>query len=544
MAIMIAEVTRVMADQTDKPKFVEMKNRFVPLIKAPVRTAIGLLLAFISPIVAARLLGTSAPGAGVILLFVVVAWLPAVYLTDKYVHKYPYRYYSYLAASHLKSAVVMALFVAVISLVAGRESAPLRVLFLAVIILAVADALVSALRRRAPAKVLPRGAKAAETVTPGDRGSVERPAEETRVVDSAAILDIIRSRLPPRLADFIGTNLPPSKGPLSSVVILDDIASPNVEASREAAGLVVGTTPLNHVRRLNLFLNHCTNRLAMGGYLVLRYTPLEEVNADLRRRYPGVLYVPAFALHFLLYRALPKIPWVDKLFTSPVGPSIDKVLLKATKRRNRVLSKAEVWGRLAYYGIEVLAEEVDAGERVLLAKRVGPPVANRKPSFYAIVALEKVGLDGEVMRLHKVRSMYPFSEFLQKAIFQSHGLSATGKFKNDFRITEYGKLFRRHWIDELPGLYDWLRGDIKLVGMRATSPHFLSLYPKEVYDKYIQIKPGLVPPIFDEKTAGFEQIVEVEDTYLRRYLDAPVKTDIQYFWYTFRDIFIRKVRSH
>jgi len=77
-----------------------------------------------------------------------------------------------------------------------------------------------------------------------------------------------------------------------------------------------------------------------------------------------------------------------------------------------------------------------------------------------------------MLRTHKVRSMYPFSEFLQKQIFDANGLVGTGKFKNDFRLTEYGKFLRKHWIDELPQIYDWLHGDIKLVGMRATSPHF------------------------------------------------------------------------
>ncbi len=84
--------------------------------------------------------------------------------------------------------------------------------------------------------------------------------------------------------------------------------------------------------------------------------------------------------------------------------------------------------------------------------------------------------------------MYPYSEFLQKQIFEDHGLVGTGKFKNDFRLTEYGKYLRRYWIDELPQIYDWPRGDIKLAGLRATSPHFLSLYPKEFIDLYIRVK--------------------------------------------------------
>jgi lipopolysaccharide/colanic/teichoic acid biosynthesis glycosyltransferase len=214
-----------------------------------------------------------------------------------------------------------------------------------------------------------------------------------------------------------------------------------------------------------------------------------------------------------------------------------------TGGRDRALTKAEVWGRLAYYGMEVIHESEADDLRYTIAQRVAMPVANRKPSYYAVVALEKVGLDGKVIRLHKIRSMYPFSEFLQKKIFQTHGLSNTGKFRDDFRLTDYGPLIRRSWIDEIPGIFDWLRGDVKLVGMRATSPHFLSLYPELVYRLYIQVKPGLVPPIFDEKTTGFDEIVAIEEEYLTRYLQAPIRTDLLYFWYTFRDIFIRKVRS-
>ena len=153
----------------------------------------------------------------------------------------------------------------------------------------------------------------------------------------------------------------------------------------------------------------------------------------------------------------------------------------------------------------VLAESKGDGELYIIAKRVTSPVQNKIPSFYFIASLEKVGLDGKIIHTHKIRTMYPFSEFLQKRIFEDHGLATTGKFANDFRLTEYGSFLRKYWLDELPQIFDWLRGDVKLVGMRATSPHFLSLYPKELYDLYIQIKPGLIPPIFDETTNGFDR---------------------------------------
>jgi lipopolysaccharide/colanic/teichoic acid biosynthesis glycosyltransferase len=236
-------------------------------------------------------------------------------------------------------------------------------------------------------------------------------------------------------------------------------------------------------------------------------------------------------VHFAWFRAFPKLPFVNALYFFITGG------------KNRDLSKAEVWGRLSFCGFRVRAEEVVGGTRFVAAQRVAPPITNKRPSYYPVVRLTKVGLDGTLLSTHKVRSMYPYSEFLQKQIFEEHGLVGTGKFKNDFRLTEYGRWLRRYWIDEVPQIYDWLRGDIKLSGLRATSPHYLSLYPREFVELYIRVKPGLVPPLFNESTQGFDQVVAVEMDYLESYQTSPTLTDWRVLWATFQDIVFRGVRS-
>ncbi|HWR58538.1 MAG TPA: hypothetical protein VN328_06590, partial [Thermodesulfovibrionales bacterium] len=60
---------------------------------------------------------------------------------------------------------------------------------------------------------------------------------------------------------------------------------------------------------------------------------------------------------------------------------------------------------------------------------------------------------------------------------------------------------------------------------------------------YIQVKPGLIPPIFGESTEGFDHIVEVELAYLKSHLSHPMWTDVRCFWKTFGDIVFRGVRS-
>ena len=335
-----------------------------------------------------------------------------------------------------------------------------------------------------------------------------------------------------------------SEGTSDGLIVLEDIGrrgTPRRPAG--PAGLLVGTLRVNDVRRLDLFLGTAPRRSRWAATSPSATSRWRTPRAQLRKRHPGWTYRPAYLANFLWYRAIPKIPFLDRVYFWPGISWFDDAYYAVARKRNRALSKAEVWGRLAYHGMQVVAESKGDGELVVLAQKQGPPVRQRMPSYYPVVGLEKIGLDGIPMRTHKVRSMYPFSEFLQKRIFEDHGLAATGKFQNDFRLTEYGKFIRKYWLDELPQLYDWLHGDIKLVGMRATSRHFLGLYPKELYDLYVQMKPGLVPPIFSETTGGFDQIVDVEMTYLRSYWERPLFTDAQYLWQTFSDIVFRGVRS-
>ena len=75
--------------------------------------------------------------------------------------------------------------------------------------------------------------------------------------------------------------------------------------------------------------------------------------------------------------------------------------------------------------------------------------------------------------------MYPYSEFLQKDLFEKHNLDLSGKIKDDIRLTVYGKILRTLWLDELPQVFDWMRGNLNLFGVRALSEHYFSLFLAE-----------------------------------------------------------------
>jgi lipopolysaccharide/colanic/teichoic acid biosynthesis glycosyltransferase len=268
-----------------------------------------------------------------------------------------------------------------------------------------------------------------------------------------------------------------------------------------------------------------------GAYLFVVYKDLDDFEREYLFSESRFIKFLKTGYYYLYFRAFPKIPYLNAIYKLISGG------------RNKVISRAETWGRLFYCGFEVENEIKNEGICYLLARKSKTPSENPNPSFYPIIKLNRVSLYGTIIKIHKIRSMYPYSEFIQKKVFEETNLTSTGKFGNDFRITKAGKIFRKYWIDEIPQFLDWFRGKIKLVGIRAMSQHYFSLYPQEYKDLYYRVKPGVVSPIFDEKTNGFAEIVRIEQKYMESYLRNPVKTDFKYLFITLEHMF-KGIRSN
>jgi len=501
------------------------------------RTASGLLLLLGSAVW--FILGDHQMFPG-LLAALLVSWGVSVVLTCKYTHKYPQRFYSYLLASHGKAAVLMLLALGLLIFMglSGEDigSSAGRVIQ-AYLVFTLLDFLLSALLKWFGSDV------GGHVAAPPPVSNAAAPEESLPEVDTGSILKQLQDHADPDICRAVKSiHIEGSKG--NDLVLKLKAASQEQNPDRiQPAALVWMAEPVNHVRRLNIFLRSATHCTVMGGYFVFRYIPLEDVIDEIRRTKQGLAYYLAYSWNFLRYRAIPKLPVLEKVYFWSCFRWLDDVIYTRTHSKRRVISRAEMWGRIYYQGFKVVDERRTNNGHIVVAQRVRAPERVRKPSFFLVVGLTKVGLNGELIQLHKIRTMYPFSEFIQAKVFEDNGLSATGKFKDDFRLTDYGKFLRKYWLDEIPQIYDWLRGDIKLVGMRATSPHFLSLYPKELYDLYVQVKPGLIPPIFDATTNGFDDIVRIELDYLRSYMKNPVRTDVRCFMRTFCDIVFRGVRS-
>ena len=139
--------------------------------------------------------------------------------------------------------------------------------------------------------------------------------------------------------------------------------------------------------------------------------------------------------------------------------------------------------------------------------------------------------------------MYPYSEFIQGDIYEKYHLDKSGKMKGDYRITSWGKIFRKYFIDEIPQLYNWLKGDLNLVGVRALSEHYFQLYPEDLQKQRINFKPGLIPPYYSDLPKSFDEIINSEKSYLSKKENSPLLTDLIYFTKAISNILFSGARS-
>ena len=134
---------------------------------------------------------------------------------------------------------------------------------------------------------------------------------------------------------------------------------------------------------------------------------------------------------------------------------------------------------------------------------------------------QRVGRGGVLFRIHKFRSMF-------------EGAALSGPqitIGADPRITRAGHFLRRHKLDELPQLLDVLAGTMSLVGPRPEVPRYVALYPAELRDKVLSVRPGITDPASVEYRSESDLLAGAADPerlYIEQIMPAKLHRAAQY----------------
>ncbi len=176
------------------------------------------------------------------------------------------------------------------------------------------------------------------------------------------------------------------------------------------------------------------------------------------------------------------------------------------------------WGKIIKRSVDVLSSLI--GLIVL------------SPIFLLIALIIKLDSEGPIFvglkrisqrkefNLCKFRSMVKNAEKLKRSLlkYNERKDGPLFKMKDDPRITKVGKFLRRYRIDELPQLFNVLRGDISLVGPRPHQPDEIAKYEKH-HKKVLLIKPGItgLAQISGSSNLPFEEEVKLDTYYIENW---------------------------
>lgn len=141
---------------------------------------------------------------------------------------------------------------------------------------------------------------------------------------------------------------------------------------------------------------------------------------------------------------------------------------------------------------------------------------------------KRVGLNGRVFNIYKLRSMYMDAEDRKKELMAQNEMNGfMFKMTDDPRVTKVGKFIRKTSIDELPQFWNCLRGDMSLVGTRPPTLDEYSRYESH-HKRRLSMKPGITgmwQVSGRSDIEDFEEVVKLDVAYIDNWslwLDAKI----------------------
>ena len=344
------------------------------------------------------------------------------------------------------------------------------------------------------------------------------------------LCETIRSSSGEKVLDFLRNEFDLTSG--NTLVFLSNDPenlqmNPNYQYST-----IIQLERLNNMRSVNRKFRIINEKLPDNGYFVCCFKSKSTRKKEILNTYfKGFNYL-IYSFYYIYKRVMPKIFFTRKLYYFLSGG------------KDRVFSKTEVLGRLYCCGFRVVKEKKIGNLTYIVAERHKQPEPPQNTFYGPLIRLRRLGKDGRPFKVYKMRTMHPYSEYLQGYIFAKNSLKEGGKFNKDFRVTTTGSIMRKYWLDELPMLINLFRGEMKLVGVRPLSAQYYSLYSKELQQKRNKFKPGLLPPFYADMPKTLEEIEQSEMKYLLACeRNGVFMTDLRYMFMILNNILFKKARS-
>ena len=174
-------------------------------------------------------------------------------------------------------------------------------------------------------------------------------------------------------------------------------------------------------------------------------------------------------------------------------------------------------GRIIKFGFKIieLVDDID-GSMYFLVKKIKEPNLKSRASNGLIYKFPRVGKNGKIIGVYKIRAIHPYSEYLQDYIVNTNGYGVNGKLSNDFRIPSWARFVRRYWLDELPQLVNLLKGEMKFFDLRPVIRLYFQDIPEHLRELRLLQKPGCIPAyVAFNKASSKEAVLMAEESYLR-----------------------------
>lgn len=162
---------------------------------------------------------------------------------------------------------------------------------------------------------------------------------------------------------------------------------------------------------------------------------------------------------------------------------------------------------------------IGAGSGLLLLSPVIAIVAcavkftSKGPIFFS---QKRVGKNGKLFDMYKFRSMVVNAEELKEKLAHQNEMSGPMfKMKDDPRVTKVGRFIRKTSLDELPQLWNVLKGEMSLVGPRPSLPKEVAQFENWMC-KRLTVKPGLTCywQVSGRNNIGFEEWMRLDNKYV------------------------------